>query len=1806
MHVSRKLTFFLALCLSLVFSSNTLATKIGYSGRLVQADGTPISGTPNLQFDLYYSNDLATSLATQTLNSVPLSNGIYTVELDFPSLATLIANTPVSETLVIQVRDTTNTITFDYQNILATPLASYAVTAESIADAAVTPQSLDFVASCADNQILIKNGSQFDCINQTAALSIDSTLVNNAGTIGQATVGTAGTYTSVTVDTYGRVTSGSNPAPSVGSSEITDDSIVDADINSAANISWSKINAPTIDKTYVGLPNVLNVAQIPASDLDNSGTLDSATQVPSELAVKSYVDTTAQTIADAKVIDDMTGTQTTIAPSVNSVKNYVTAQTGAITSSQWITTGSDIYYNSGRVGIGVIAPSTAFHVSDSNWIIAYFEGDHATESSIHINNVNSVANNGWELGHRVSDGSFRISEQGLTHRMAILPGGNIGIGTSTPTEKLEVAGKVKGTELCIGTDCRGAWPTGNAGTVTSVTGGTGLTGGTITSSGTLAVDVGTTNGKIAQVGAGDKIADSIINYNPALDVALTGLDTSTASAALATDTVLQAFGKIQAQLNSHATAIAGNTITNSDDVAEGATNLYFNNTRAQTAAVVNSTAGSETTQAASVSSMKTYVTSQVGAINESQWTTTGSDIYYNSGSVGVGVTSPATQLHIGNPAVVGGYGALMLGNNIAGENHHIVHDNDGSFNIYSGVFGAGSKRFSIAADTTVTANGNFYVTTGNDICIDGGNCLSTAGTGAGTVTSITAGTGLTGGTITTSGTVAVDAGTGAGQIPQLDGSGRLPSSVETDPSVESFAKTTLPTCGAGQVLSSDGSSFSCVTDIDTDTDTNTTYTAGSGLTLSGTEFSIAAQAITDTQLAGLATSCANGEVLRTNGLGSFYCYDPLDLANNFYTSFGIGTTPDASAALDVSSTSKGFLPPRMTSVQRNAIASPAEGLVVYDTDIQGIYVYKGGAWRAVGDSVTGAGDAESYVEVSFSSGTQSGSGVINYTNESIDVNGEFDLSTDRFTPKQAGNYLVIIHTVANGMTTGGHHYASITKNGSGVIGSWTRSTSSSNADKNASAIVSMNGSTDYIEGRYSLSTGSVTNGTLRIIKLGGADNMGNHIASKNLDLATNKLVGNGGGTGLSIATDGAVTIDNDICIDGGNCLSSVLANESEIVTSNGANELVRLDGSGRIPAMDASQLTGMSTTQVSEGTNLYFTDTRAQTASVVNSTAGSETTQAASVSAMKNYVTTEIGGVNQSQWTTTGSDIYYNTGNVGLGITNPDGRLTISSTDQNLNFAADRDFPGTLQIHNPTTGVGVENNIVFSSNYTGSSTVINSSIASLQETTGSNADYGQASLIFRTSGNTVASLNSERMRIDGSGNVGIGTSTPTRKLSVAGSLGLEFTGTEYGYLGLQTSGPYTGLKLKSTAGNSLILASDDDDTKSLFLDTSGNVGIGTTSPGSTLHIAKNTGGRAAIIEDTGATSLTDSNPYLEFKGFNTNMGYVGFGSIGTDDIYLLNRLPSGKIQFGTNDQTGRMVIDEAGEVGIGTTSPSAPLHVKGGAGIMKLEATPTSDHVYLQLYADGDNPTTRSGWIGYGTSGTDVLSVTNEQGGQHISLAGTGSGYVGIGNKAPSNKLHVTGNIGATGWVGAGCEGSCSSDAYVINYADGRIRTYAGSGSACSKAGGSATFSCSSDRRLKHDIEDFNDGIETIMKLRPRTYVWNADQSEKLHYGFIAQEVQEAIPHAVTVDKEREDGEYLTLNQGEFTPYIINALQDLNNMIVANKEKYNLMSNGIESKVDENSRDIASLKEENEQIKAENQMLKDYLCSKDPQAPFCQ
>lgn len=70
-------------------------------------------------------------------------------------------------------------------------------------------------------------------------------------------------------------------------------------------------------------------------------------------------------------------------------------------------------------------------------------------------------------------------------------------------------------------------------------------------------------------------------------------------------------------------------------------------------------------------------------------------------------------------------------------------------------------------------------------------------------------------------------------------------------------------------------------------------------------------------------------------------------ASLFSGSVGVGGAPDSKAALTVTSTTQGFLPPRMTTTERNAITSPTAGLVIYNSTTNKLNVYTGAAWEAV-------------------------------------------------------------------------------------------------------------------------------------------------------------------------------------------------------------------------------------------------------------------------------------------------------------------------------------------------------------------------------------------------------------------------------------------------------------------------------------------------------------------------------------------------------------------------------------------------------------------------------------------------------------------------------------------------------------------------------------------------------------------------------------------------------------------------------------------------------------------------------------------
>jgi hypothetical protein len=121
---------------------------------------------------------------------------------------------------------------------------------------------------------------------------------------------------------------------------------------------------------------------------------------------------------------------------------------------------------------------------------------------------------------------------------------------------------------------------------------------------------------------------------------------------------------------------------------------------------------------------------------------------------------------------------------------------------------------------------------------------------------------------------------------------------------------------------------------------NTTTTANGGhwVSLKGINGATGATGLLSSGTAAGNTPYWNGTNWILNG-ANFY---------NNGSNIGVGTvTPDASAKLDVNSTVQGFLPPRMTTAQRNAIVSPANGLQIYNSTTGCLNFYSGSAWYEV-------------------------------------------------------------------------------------------------------------------------------------------------------------------------------------------------------------------------------------------------------------------------------------------------------------------------------------------------------------------------------------------------------------------------------------------------------------------------------------------------------------------------------------------------------------------------------------------------------------------------------------------------------------------------------------------------------------------------------------------------------------------------------------------------------------------------------------------------------------------------------------------
>ena len=223
------------------------------------------------------------------------------------------------------------------------------------------------------------------------------------------------------------------------------------------------------------------------------------------------------------------------------------------------------------------------------------------------------------------------------------------------------------------------------------------------------------------------------------------------------------------------------------------------------------------------------------------------------------------------------------------------------------------------------------------------------------------------------------------------------------------------------------------------------------------------------------------------------------------------------------------------------------------------------------------------------------------------------------------------------------------------------------------------------------------------------------------------------------------------------------------------------------------------------------------------------------------------------------------------------------------------------------------------------------------------------------------------------GNVGIGTTTPAAPLSFANATGqkIDFyytTGSGGDRYGIQVQSSelriHSGALGTSTGGITFGKQTTSAFTENMRITNDGNVGIGTTTPSSTLHVAGNIRtDNALIVEGTNAAAIrltqTDTDgAYISITETDgsTRMGYMGFPS--NDDLHLKNETSGGHVYLSTNNAT-RMTIASDGRVAIGTAvEGQVPNLTLGGTGANEggqlnfKGGTSYGTEMYLDRYGD--------------------------------------------------------------------------------------------------------------------------------------------------------------------------------------------------------------------------------------------------------------
>ena len=405
-----------------------------------------------------------------------------------------------------------------------------------------------------------------------------------------------------------------------------------------------------------------------------------------------------------------------------------------------------------------------------------------------------------------------------------------------------------------------------------------------------------------------------------------------------------------------------------------------------------------------------------------------------------------------------------------------------------------------------------------------------------------------------------------------------------------------------------------------------------------------------------------------------------------------------------------------------------------------------------------------------------------------------------------------------------------------------------------------------------------------------------------------------------------------------------------------------------------------------------------------------------------------------------------------------------------------------------------------------------------------------------------------------SGNVGIGQPSPGFPLNFSSTVGNKISlygnsGNHYG-LGLQNNlvQIYAG---DSSGDVGFGYGSSTAFTETMRIKGNGNLGIGTNSPASKLHIS----GGSAIIDSDGSTSVAVLRGGGTGKVDLAVAGGAGSysSSAATNDGVL--RAMTGKLHLQTGAGAAAITVDAANKVGMGTISPRNKLDIRGKLSLG--DATPNSDYNgALQI----TRPTSGSQYINLVRSGNKVWSLGYAP---NTNTFGIGNGMGTDSSFNPSFRMESNGrtminttnssqgdlSVGLGGLVSVGSRGGTPGyarmryenggriylEAYNTNINNGQWRGFS--------MDGNNDIDWTSDRRLKKNIVDAEPMLDRLMQLPFRRYQYKSstNPNERPEFGVIAQEVEPLFPDLVG---QGDDG-IMTVGYTSFATIACKTIQEL-------------------------------------------------------------